>query len=77
MSGNQQQRPRGNVNDRAFQQAAAAHARGSFDVIKTIASELNIQWQDACNAYPAIFEHETNAILDRINNARQRGGIRR
>lgn len=65
-------RPKGSVNNKSFQDALAAHARGSFDVLKTIATEFNIKWDDATAAYPAAFERETNAILARIENAKSR-----
>lgn len=68
----QKPRPKGSVTNQSFQDALAAHARGSFDVLKTIASEFNIKWDEAVAAYPAAFERETNAILARIANAKSR-----
>lgn len=56
----------------SLQQALAAHARGSFDVIRGIANECNVGWDDAAGAYPDIFLREAKAVLDRIANARSR-----
>jgi len=44
--------PKSSVTNRSFQDALAAHARGSFDILKTVASEFNIKWSDAVDAYP-------------------------
>lgn len=54
----------------SLQTALAAHARGSFEVIIGIASECNVGWKDAAEAYPDVFRREAQAVLDRIANAR-------
>lgn len=65
-----QREQRNGPNHPPLQKALAAHARGSFDVLKSIATECNVSWQDAVDAYPEVFGRETQAILDRIANAR-------
>ncbi len=69
-----QRQERNGPDDRLLQQALASHARGSFDVIRSIASERNVGWQDAASVYLEIFQSEAQATLERMANRKMGGG---
>lgn len=52
--------------------ALKAHARSSFQVVITLASTRQTNWQDACEAYPSIFDEIARSELQRIENVRTR-----
>ncbi len=74
-----QRQERNGPEDRMLQQALEMHAKMSFGVIQTIASERNVGWQDAAEEYLKVFERVSVAELARIAEAvanRKMGGGR-
>ncbi len=43
-------------------------------MIRSIASERNVGWQDAATAYLEIFQSEAQATLERMANRKMGGG---